>query len=185
MSKLIEPWIALAVARRFTGDPGIEGSYLLERLRRDLDTAVPRAEDLVAEASGIPRPDPVRWELIGRERWVEANVHSMTALLGPLGDRVGSRIDSAPWLARVTQRSAVSAEVGVLLGYVSRRVLGQYDLLVPEDDETAALYFVGPNMVETERRFGFVPEEFTLWVAVHEVTHRFQFEGVPWLRPRF
>jgi coenzyme F420 biosynthesis associated uncharacterized protein len=30
-----------------------------------------------------------------------------------------------------------------------------------------------------------VPEEFALWVAVHEVTHRFQFAGVPWLRERF
>jgi coenzyme F420 biosynthesis associated uncharacterized protein len=185
VTKLIEPWIALAVARRFTGDPGIEGSYLLDRLKRDLDVAVPRAEDLVAAASGIPKPRPVRWELIGRERWVEANVHGMATLLGPLGERVGKRLDSAPWPARVAQRGAVSAEVGVLLGYVSRRVLGQYDLLVPEEEGAAALYFVGPNMVETERRFGFVPEEFTLWVAVHEVTHRFQFEGVPWLRPRF
>jgi coenzyme F420 biosynthesis associated uncharacterized protein len=40
-------------------------------------------------------------------------------------------------------------------------------------------------MVETERRWGFVPDEFALWVAVHEVTHRFQFAGVPWLRDRF
>jgi coenzyme F420 biosynthesis associated uncharacterized protein len=77
-------------------------------------------------------------------------------------------------------------------------VLGQYDLLVPEIEAEgrrsrrlrrgtngAALLFVGTNMVETEQRFGFIPEEFTLWVAVHEVTHRFQFEGVPWLRPRF
>ena len=47
------------------------------------------------------------------------------------------------------------------------------------------LYFVGPNMVENERRFGFIPREFALWVAVHEITHRFQFAGVPWLRPRF
>ncbi|HET7481664.1 MAG TPA: zinc-dependent metalloprotease [Actinomycetota bacterium] len=186
MTKLIEPWIALATARRFTGDGGISDSYLLERLRRDLDSAVPRAEDLVAEASGIARPGPVRWELIGRQRWVEANVRSMTTLMGPLADRVARRLDAVPWPARVAQRTAVSAEVGVLLGYVSRRVLGQYDLLVPEDDEGAAsLYFVGPNLVETERRFGFIPEEFTLWVAVHEVTHRFQFEGVPWLRPHF
>jgi coenzyme F420 biosynthesis associated uncharacterized protein len=87
--------------------------------------------------------------------------------------------------------------MGVLLGYVSRRVLGQYDVLMPEEadgaarrlrrrgHDGAALYFVGPNMVETERRWGFIPEEFALWVAVHEVTHRFQFAGVPWLRDRF
>ena len=178
--------MALAVAKRFTADGHLTDSYLMERLRRDLEAAVPRAEDLVAEASGIPRPAPVRWEIIDRAKWVENNVRGMTTLLGPLAERVGRRLDSAPWPARVAQRTAVSVEVGVLLGFVSRRVLGQYDLLVPENDKRAApLYFVGPNLVETERRHGFVPDDFSLWVAVHEVTHRFQFEGVPWLRPRF
>ena len=178
--------MALAVAKRFTGDGSLTDSYLMERLHRDLEVAVPRAEDLVEEASGIPRPAPVRWEIIDRARWVEANVRGMTQLLGPLADRLGKRLDSVPWPARIAQRTAVSVEVGVLLGFVSRRVLGQYDLLVTEDDKGAApLYFVGPNLVETERRHGFVPDDFSLWVAVHEVTHRFQFEGVPWLRPRF
>ena len=185
MAKLIEPWMALAVAKRFTGDDGLTDSYLMDRLRRDLEVAVPRSEDLVEATAGIPRPSPVRWEIIDRERWVRANVSSMTTMLGPLADRLGKRLDSVPWPARVAQRSAVSLEVGVLLGYVSKRVLGQYDLLVPEKEGAAPLYFVGPNLVETERRHGFVPEDFSLWVAVHEVTHRFQFEGVPWLRPRF
>ena len=185
MAKLIEPWMALAVAKRFTGDESLNDSYLMDRLRRDLEVAVPRSEDLVEEASGIARPAPVRWEIIDRARWVEANVSSMTTMLGPLADRLGRKLDAIPWPARMAQRTAVSVEVGVLLGYVSRRVLGQYDLLVPEDGKAAPLYFVGPNLVETERRHGFVPEDFSLWVAVHEVTHRFQFEGVPWLRPRF
>ena len=186
MAKLIEPWMALAVAKRFTGDESLQDSYLMERLNRDLAVAVPRSEDLVAEASGISRPAPVRWDVIDRAHWVEANVRGMTTLLGPLAERMGRRLDSVPWPARVAQRTAVSVEVGVLLGYVSRRVLGQYDLLVPESDKgPAPLYFVGPNLVETERRYGFVPDEFALWVAVHEVTHRFQFEGVPWLRARF
>ena len=177
--------MALAVAKRFTGDDNLRDSYLMDRLRRDLEVAVPRSEDLVEAASGISRPAPVRWDIIGREQWVRANVNSMTTMLGPLADRLGKRLDSVPWPARMAQRTAVSVEVGVLLGYVSKRVLGQYDLLVPEGEGAAPLYFVGPNLVETERRHGFVPEDFSLWVAVHEVTHRFQFEGVPWLRPRF
>ena len=189
MAKLIEPWIAVAVARRFTGDENIQSSYLLDRLYRDLEVAVPRSEQLVAEASGIPAPPPVRWGVIDRAKWVEANVTGMAQLIKPLTDKVESRVgrstEPGVALARLAQRTAVSAEIGVLLGYVSRRVLGQYDLLVPDDDESAVLYFVGPNMVETERRYGFIPEEFTLWVAVHEVTHRFQFDGVPWLRERF
>ena len=186
MAKLIEPWMALSVAKRFTGDESLHDSYLMDRLRRDLEVAVPRAEELVEGASGIPRPAPVRWDLIGRPAWVKANVRSMQVMLEPIAAKLERRQESLPWVVRTGQRAALSAEIGVLLGYVSRRVLGQYDLLVPESDKgPAPLYFVGPNLVETERRHGFVPEDFALWVAVHEVTHRFQFEGVPWLRPRF
>ena len=196
MARLIDPRIAVAVARRVSGDSEMQDSYLLERLRRDLDDAVPRSEALVAEFSGIPAPPPVEWGIIGRARWAEVNIQGMTAMLGPIHEKIGRRLDQVPLPARMLQTTAVSAEVGLLLGYISRRVLGQYDLLVSEEaapkkrgrvGETSnpALYFVGPNMVETERRFGFVPEEFALWVALHEVTHRFQFEGVPWLRPRF
>jgi coenzyme F420 biosynthesis associated uncharacterized protein len=187
----------MAVAKRVAGASPLEGSYLMDRLRRDLDDAVPRSEELVGLESGIPAPPPVKWGIISRARWAEVNVTGMTSLLGPIQERIGARLDSAPLPVRVVQTTAVSAEVGALLGYISKRVLGQYDLLVPEEaahdkrrrrshpDDGAALYFVGVNMVETERRFGFVPEEFALWVALHEVTHRFQFEGVPWLRPRF
>ena len=198
MTKLIEPRLAAAVARRFAGDRGHQGSYLVDRLTRDLDVCVPRAEQLVAEASGIPAPAPVRWAVIDRGTWAETNIHSMSNLLSPIADKVAHQMASTPLPMRLMQQALVSTEVGVLLGYVSRRVLGQYDVLVPEVEAEsrprrrrrggtngAALLFVGTNMVETEQRFGFIPEEFTLWVTVHEVTHRFQFEGVPWLRPRF
>ena len=178
------------------GDSPLATSYLLDRLQRDLDVAVPRSEELVAEASGIPAPPPVRWSVIGRAQWAEANIGSMEEMIKPLVDKVGHRLDSLPFPVRIAQRTIVSVEMGVLLGYMSRRVLGQYDLLVPDDASKtrsrrrhptggAPLYFVGVNMVETERRLGFVPEEFALWVALHEVTHRFQFAGVPWLKERF
>lgn len=194
MARLIDPRIALAVAKRVAGDSNMQSSYLLERLQRDLDVAVPRSEGLVAEFSGIPAPAPVQWGMIDRVDWVDVNIKGMTQLLGPIHDKIGKRLDQVPLPARLLQTAAVSAEVGLLLGYISRRVLGQYDLLVGEEPVAGrfgkpaaapSLYFVGPNMVETERRFGFIPEEFALWVALHEVTHRFQFEGVPWLRPRF
>ncbi|MGH2819659.1 MAG: zinc-dependent metalloprotease [Actinomycetota bacterium] len=202
MARLIDPTIARLVARRLAGDAG-EGSYLLDRLHSDLEEAVPVAERLVAEASGIPAPPPVRWGVIDRGAWADANIAGMTRLLSPLTEKVGKRLDSLPMAVRLGQTAAVSVEVGVLLGYISRRVLGQYDLLVPEaegeqprirrwgrralpsGDGSGVLYFVGPNIVDTERRFGFVPREFALWVALHEVTHRFQFDGVPWLRQRF
>jgi coenzyme F420 biosynthesis associated uncharacterized protein len=199
MARLIDPSVARFVARRFAGDPDAGDRDLVQRLREDLDDVVPLSERLVAQASGIPAPPPVPWGIIDRAAWADANITGMTTLLQPLADKLARRLDSLPVAARVAQRTLVSVEVGVLLGYVSRRVLGQYDLLVPEDDaplrarrfgrrarvDALVLYFVGPNIVETQRRFRFVPKDFALWVALHEVTHRFQFDGVQWLRPRF
>jgi coenzyme F420 biosynthesis associated uncharacterized protein len=80
------------------------------------------------------------------------------------------------------------AELGAMLGWMSTRVLGQYDLLVLEDEEPEdqdLVYYVGTNILALEKRQSFPPEEFRLWVALHEVTHRTQFTGVPWLRPYF
>ncbi len=80
------------------------------------------------------------------------------------------------------------AELGALLGWMSSRVLGQYDLLIAEDDQPDDqdwVYYVGPNVLSLEKRYGFAPREFRLWIAVHECTHRAQFTGVPWLRPYF
>lgn len=195
MARLIDPRIASAVSRRVAGEPPHQQLHLIERLRRDLEDAVPRSEELVAPVTGTPTPPSVRWDVIDRPSWAEANIRGMLTMIGPLQQKILDRMTDVPYPVRLAQRVIVSSEVGLLLGYVSRRVLGQYDLLIPEEGARwsrrakiapgTALYFVGQNMVETQTRSDFVPSEFALWVALHEVTHRFQFAGVPWLRDRF
>ena len=93
--------------------------------------------------------------------------------------------------ARVMQKFA-ALEVGAMLGWMSTRVLGQYDLLVIENEEAPleedgqdVVYYVAPNIAALEWRHGFPPDEFRLWIALHEVTHRAQFTGVAWLREHF
>ncbi len=39
--------------------------------------------------------------------------------------------------------------------------------------------------MQMERTHQFRPSEFRFWVALHELTHRAQFQGVPWLRDYF
>ena len=84
-------------------------------------------------------------------------------------------------------RRIAGTETGVLLGYLAQRVLGQYDLLVVDDDDSAvdAVYYVGGNILALEKRFAFRPRDFRLWIAIHECTHRAQFTGVPWLKPYY
>jgi coenzyme F420 biosynthesis associated uncharacterized protein len=74
------------------------------------------------------------------------------------------------------------AEIGAALGFLSARVLGQYELFTAPDAEPHLL-LVAPNIVEVEQRLGVRPSDFRLWVCLHEETHRVQFTAVPWLGP--
>jgi coenzyme F420 biosynthesis associated uncharacterized protein len=99
-------------------------------------------------------------------------------------DEWSAKLPSNARVANVA-RQLVGAELGALLGWMSSRVLGQYDLLVGRDDVDDAVYMVGPNLATIERRFGFDATEFRTWVLLHELTHRAQFTGVPWMREHF
>ena len=178
--------LASRVARRVAGRDPLTDSYLAESLREDFTEVTGRAEVLVAEFTGLRAPGAATATVLDRCDWVDANVASMRRLLGPLTDRLGERMARSP-IAPVG-RSVAGTELGVLLGWFAQRVLGQYDLLVPEDGASPAgdaVYYVGPNVLGLEKRFAFRPRDFRLWVAIHEVTHRAQFVGVPWMRDHF
>ena len=109
----------------------------------------------------------------------------LAELVAPVGSAVG---DAFSQVSGAVGPKFAGAEVGALLGWMSGRVLGQYDLLIIEDErpeDQDLVYYVGPNVLSLEKRYGFPPREFRLWIAVHECTHRAQFTGVPWLRPYF
>jgi coenzyme F420 biosynthesis associated uncharacterized protein len=114
---------------------------------------------------------------MSRGEWIGANLNGLQRLLEPLARRLVPEGKSRTGV----RRKALGAQIGALFGYVSKKVLGQYDVFLPPDDE-GLIYFVGPNLVETERRFGLPARDFRLWVALHETTHRLQFGSTPWLR---
>jgi coenzyme F420 biosynthesis associated uncharacterized protein len=149
-------------------------------MREDLAEAAPRAEGLISEFTSLSSDAGFRsraW-VMSRGEWVSANLGGLQRLLEPLAARVLP--EGAPRSG--FRRKALGAQIGGLLGYVSRKVLGQYDAFLPPDDD-GLLYFVGPNLLDVERRFRLPPRDFRLWVAIHEVTHRVQFGATPWLRP--
>ena len=148
------------------------------RMREDLADRVVRAEGIVSELTDLHVTGfRSRAWAMGRGDWIRQNVGGLQRLMEPLAQRLLQRRPNRPSIAR----KAVGAQAGAVLGYVSRRVLGQYDVFLPPDDE-GLIYFVGPNLVEAERRYGLVSADFRLWVAIHEVTHRVQFSVAPWLR---
>jgi len=123
--------------------------------------------------------------LIGRDQWVRANIESFRHMLAPMLERMAEKMANKPGILTSATAKITGTEVGALLGWMSTRVLGQYDLLIGRDPNDDAVYLVEPNLASLEQRFGFDPTEFRTWVLTHELTHRAQFTGVPWMRDYF
>lgn len=107
---------------------------------------------------------------------------------GPVENITTSISEVASSVSQSVGPKLTGLEMGGLLGFISSRVLGQYDLLIDPDDRPEDqdwIYYVGPNISSVEQQFGFPSSEYRLWIAIHECTHRAQFMGVPWLRSYF
>lgn len=157
---------------------------VVQRLRADLDGLIARADSLARRATGLGADlAPAAAEIIGRREWIRANLASLAALTDPLAARLHERSGSA----RSVTRIALAVQIGALFGYLSTRVLGQYEVFRPGGETEGRLLLVGPNLLEVERTLlpesGLDAQEFRLGICLHEIAHRLQFEAVPWLRP--
>jgi coenzyme F420 biosynthesis associated uncharacterized protein len=171
--------------------------YRHDELQREFADLTAQAEELVAASTGLRSPTGrARSRVTDRAGWVHVNIASFQRLVGPHLDRLDptSRLASTNSVtARLAGpvagagRAVTGTQMGLVLGWLSTRVLGQYDLLLTEEsvEDQDIVYFVGPNIVALEQRHGFEPKEFRLWLALHEVTHRCQFTAIPWMRDHF
>ncbi|MEU8890294.1 zinc-dependent metalloprotease [Streptomyces sp. NPDC048442] len=136
-----------------------------------------------------PQDTPVL--VVDRAGWVKANVAGFRELLKPLLGKMQERRSSTPGGAVIgaVGGKVTGVEVGMLLSFLSSRVLGQYETFAPASRDLPAggdgggrLLLVAPNIVHVERELEVDPHDFRLWVCLHEETHRTQFTAVPWLR---
>ncbi len=151
---------------------------------------VKQSEPLIAAYLGVQLPEPIsRVYVHDRREWLEANFTSFEQLFQPIEaiyEEHGGRSAAALLLGDLNGKF-LGAQMGVLLGYLARRVLGQYDLslLSPDPATRGALYFVEPNIARLQGQLGLNDEDFRLWIALHEATHAFEFEAYPWVRQHF
>ncbi len=153
---------------------------------------VGRAVPLIEEYTHTPFPRNLNTvNAVSRIEWVDANIASFQQLFEPI-ERLNQ--DAARRSSPVGQavmgsvnQLLVSGELGLLLGYLARRVLGQYDLslLGKEVVTTGRVYFVEPNINGVCQALNIQGDEFRLWIALHETTHAFEFESHPWVRQHF
>ena len=182
MSRVDWP-LAVSVASRVAGEYPLAGSYHETRLARDVPSLVARASEMVSEETGLTGDGQPDVAVVSRAEWVETNVASFNALLAPAEELLAQGSGLGPAIAG----RVMGAEMGAVLGFLSKRVLGQYELVLPRTNDRVGdtVMFVGSNVLMLERNHEFRPAEFRFWVALHECTHRLQFVGIPWLRSYF
>jgi coenzyme F420 biosynthesis associated uncharacterized protein len=117
---------------------------------------------------------------------VTSNIATMRVVLDPVLTRAGQNLGPLRPAFQIGMGFLVSAEVGVVLGYLGQRVLGQYELVLLDEvvpERPPRLLFVLPNLGQAMQSFGADERQFMTWVTLHEVTHAVQFAAVPWLHP--
>lgn len=158
--------------------------------QRDYEEMVRRSEPLIERYLGVSLPQPVeRIEVVDRAQWLDANIANFRELFTFIEDiyrkNATANTVGAMMAAGLNQR-VMSVQVGVLLGILARKVLGQYDLSLLAPEPTAgALYFVEPNIAKVQEGLGLDAHDFRLWIALHETTHAYEFEAYPWVREHF
>jgi putative hydrolase len=168
-------------------------------IQKGFEEAVRVAELAVSDLTGMTAPsDVTRVRAVRRAEWVEANVKGLRGLFEPAAEHLGRALaqarpdeagevpEGAAMFEALLDRMApllMGAQVGVVLGTLGQRVLGQYEIPLPRGDEPSLL-FVVPNIEAFERDWSLPAVEFRAWVAFHEVTHAFQM-GRPWVREHF
>ena len=150
-----------------------------------------RIEPIVAEEIGAPLPEALEVPaVVDRLQWVDLNVATFRTLFDRV-ERVLLEAQEGPdtagrAMSRWLNRTVGNQQLGFMLAFLGRKVLGQYDVsLLAAGPARGRLHFVEPNIVATAASMHLPRDEFRTFIALHEATHAFEFEANAWLRPYF
>lgn len=179
--------LAARTARRLAGTGPVVGEAEAQQAVDDLRRFAAESEGHVRAVTSLDGSSAVApVSVVDRGGWITANTESLRTVVAPLVSKVNeARGDRSTWPFDYIGPKATGVETGVFLAFIAGRVLGQFDpFFQPEGApaRTGRLLLVAPNVVHVERELDVHPQDFRLWVCLHEETHRVQFTAVPWLR---
>jgi coenzyme F420 biosynthesis associated uncharacterized protein len=208
-SSMIDWDLAVLTASKMAGPGPTVGRAEADAAVAELREGARRSTPLVREYTGLAAPAGSELDapllIVDRTGWVQANVDGFATVISPLVERLRERRGSTNPVADAIGSRVTGVELGALLGFLSGKVLGQFDpfyglagpaeltaapdgsiagsALAPSSGTAAGrLLLVAPNIVHVERELDVDPTDFRLWVCLHEETHRVQFTAVPWMR---
>jgi coenzyme F420 biosynthesis associated uncharacterized protein len=180
-ARIVDWALAERVALALGGQgPRWEGTE--EELRAESE----RAAKLVRRYTGLrPRGRVPGAELVSRAEWARVNLATFREMSAGIEEQLGERLNvpgNSKVLPATLTRAAAGAEVGLAVGFLAQRVIGQYDVALIGPTRAPRLLFVGPNLSAARSRLDVDRDLFLRWIALHETTHAVHFASVPWLR---
>lgn len=173
---------------RLAGTYPLAETYHAQFLAEEMERVTNEVSTIVPAATGLSLPGSPNTVVIDRADWIDRNVATFAHLTEPARRKLEERMEEAGTRSEAASAMAeriMVAETRAVLSLLARRVLGQYELVLPTGESGDMVAFVGPNILQLERTHQFKPAEFRYWVALHELTHRAQFQGIPWMRDYF
>lgn len=175
--------LAREVTRGLAGDkepiePAIAEEY------RELATAASLRLDELPE---LPPPAANELHPTDRATWAAENQQTFRVLVEPLADKLSpGSMSAAGEMGAMLQPlgpALLGVQAGTMVGFMSHRVLGQFDTGIPTMDHDRP-YIVVPNVEAFREDHGLDSREIRLWAALHEMAfHRLM--AVEWLRGHF
>lgn len=110
-----------------------------------------------------------------RTAWVEANQQAYRYLMEPMAEKLGAtELDAESPLAAMMQPMApaiLGMQAGTMIGFMSHRVLGQFDAGLPPLDVGRSILVV-PNVEAFAADHGIDRRQTRLWATLHEMVHQ-------------
>jgi coenzyme F420 biosynthesis associated uncharacterized protein len=191
-TRLIDWETVREIAHRRLGDAA---APIAARDRAEADAfyraTLKRIEPVVAEEIGSQLPAALETPaVVDRTEWIDLNLATFRVLF----DRIERALlesqrgpdNAGRAVSRWLNRSVGNQQLGFMLAFLGRKVLGQYDVsLLAAGPTRGRLHFVEQNITATAQTLRVPRDDFRTFIALHEVTHAFEFEAHPWVRPYF
>jgi coenzyme F420 biosynthesis associated uncharacterized protein len=164
-------------ALRRAGSERLDPGRQAELEKRYAELAAEMQQPLF-EAVGGPRLDLPPFQALGRVEWLDVNLAILQRVIDPLVAQ--SRVPDSRLMD--LSRAGIDRYTGLVLGFLSSRVLGQFDpQLMGHEPVVTALYLVEPNVAQWEAEADLPGDDLRRWLILHESTHAWQFAAHPWL----
>ncbi len=179
---LLVDWTEVrSAARARLEEPATRATSLAAAEKRYRAMAAKLEKPMLDFVGGLPTGDELpRFAAVDREGWLDLTLSILRRVIDPVLEQ--GRVPNS--LIVQVGRAGIDRYVGFMLGFLGRRVLGQFDpqLLGAEPLADDGLYLVETNVEEWAQKAELPGEDLRRWLILHEMTHAWQFAAHPWLR---